>query len=143
MMYHLSYLDIKHGIQRGGQIDPPPSISWFSSTPAGIGLKNRFSKSSLNNEQSIRILKIEFTLLLKYIYTVNMYRRSQMIPENILYNTTFSFQLPYISGHSLQTKLSDLQNLFCFNTEIVNRSSQNTFRVKYNFRAIIKTNYLK
>ena len=27
MMYHLSYLDIKHG------------ISWFSSTPAGIGLK--------------------------------------------------------------------------------------------------------
>ena len=22
----------------GGQIDPPPSISWFSSTPAGIGL---------------------------------------------------------------------------------------------------------
>ena len=23
----------------GGQIDPPPSISWFSSTPAGIGLK--------------------------------------------------------------------------------------------------------
>ena len=22
----------------GGQIDPPPNISWFSSTPAGIGL---------------------------------------------------------------------------------------------------------
>jgi len=22
----------------GGQIDPPPSISWFSSTPAEIGL---------------------------------------------------------------------------------------------------------
>jgi len=22
----------------GGQIDPPPSVSWFSSTPAGIGL---------------------------------------------------------------------------------------------------------
>ena len=38
MMYHLSYLDIKHGIQRGGKIDPPPSISWFSSTTAGIGL---------------------------------------------------------------------------------------------------------
>ena len=37
MMYHLSYLDIKHEIQRGGQI--APSISWFSSTPAGIGLK--------------------------------------------------------------------------------------------------------
>ena len=38
MMYHLSYLDIKHGIQRRGQIDPPPRVSWFSSTPAGIGL---------------------------------------------------------------------------------------------------------
>ena len=38
-MYHLSYLDIKHGFREGGQIDPPfPSISWFSSTPAGIGL---------------------------------------------------------------------------------------------------------
>ena len=23
----------------GGQIDPPPSVSWFSSTPAGIGLR--------------------------------------------------------------------------------------------------------
>ena len=23
----------------GGQIDPPPSISWFSSTPAEIGLR--------------------------------------------------------------------------------------------------------
>ena len=32
MMYHLSYLDIKHKID-------PPSISWFSSTPAEIGLK--------------------------------------------------------------------------------------------------------
>ena len=38
-MYYLSYLDINHGIYRGGQIDPPPSIFWFSSTPAGIGLK--------------------------------------------------------------------------------------------------------
>ena len=37
MMYHLSYLDIKHG---GGVklTPPPPSVSWFSSTPAGIGL---------------------------------------------------------------------------------------------------------
>ena len=26
------------GFRGGGQIDPPPSISWFSSTPAGIGL---------------------------------------------------------------------------------------------------------
>ena len=25
----------------GGQIDLPPSISWFSSTPAGIGLKRK------------------------------------------------------------------------------------------------------
>ena len=39
MMYHLSYLDIKHGIQRGGGQFDPPSISWFSSTPAEIGLK--------------------------------------------------------------------------------------------------------
>ena len=28
----------------GGQIDPPPSISWFSSTPAGIGLKGESFK---------------------------------------------------------------------------------------------------
>ena len=26
------------GFRGGGQIDPPPSIFWFSSTPAGIGL---------------------------------------------------------------------------------------------------------
>jgi len=26
------------GFRGGGQIDPPPSVSWFSSTPAGIGL---------------------------------------------------------------------------------------------------------
>ena len=29
----------------GGQIDPPPSsVYWFSSTPAGIGLKNPYIK---------------------------------------------------------------------------------------------------
>jgi len=27
------------GFRGGGQIDPPPSVSWFSSTSAGIGLK--------------------------------------------------------------------------------------------------------
>ena len=26
-------------LEGGGQFDPPPCISWFSSTPAGIGLK--------------------------------------------------------------------------------------------------------
>ena len=26
------------GFRGGGQIDPPPGISWFSSTPAGIEL---------------------------------------------------------------------------------------------------------
>ena len=26
------------GFRGGGQIDPPPSVSWFSSTPVGIGL---------------------------------------------------------------------------------------------------------
>ena len=30
------------GFKGGGQIDPPPSISWFSSTPAGIGLILQF-----------------------------------------------------------------------------------------------------
>ena len=25
-------------LEVGGQIDPPPSVYWFSSTPAGIGL---------------------------------------------------------------------------------------------------------
>ena len=31
------------GFRGGGQIDPPPSVSWFSSTPAGIGLRIRFA----------------------------------------------------------------------------------------------------
>ena len=26
-------------LEGGGKIDPPPSVSWFSSTPAGIGLR--------------------------------------------------------------------------------------------------------
>jgi len=39
MMYHLSYLDIKHKID-------PPSISWFSSTPAEIGL-NKIQRSEI------------------------------------------------------------------------------------------------
>ena len=39
MMYHLSYLDIKYGIQRG-----------FSSTPAGIGLK--VHADSVKNESA-------------------------------------------------------------------------------------------
>ena len=34
MMYHLSFLDIKHGIY---------SVFWFSSTPAGIGLRDSIS----------------------------------------------------------------------------------------------------
>jgi len=48
MMYHLLYLDIKHVILGGGSNWPlPHSTTWFSSTPAGIGLKriwwlNRF-----------------------------------------------------------------------------------------------------
>ena len=32
----------------GVQIDPSPSISWFSSTPAGIGLKNSLGITNLN-----------------------------------------------------------------------------------------------
>ena len=27
-------------LEGGGQFDPPPSVYWFSSTPAGIGLRN-------------------------------------------------------------------------------------------------------
>ena len=38
ILYHLSYLDIKALDLEGRQIDPPSSVSWFSSTPAGIGL---------------------------------------------------------------------------------------------------------
>ena len=39
-MYHLSYFDIQTwDLERGGgQIDPP-SVSWFLSAPAGIGLR--------------------------------------------------------------------------------------------------------
>ena len=59
MMYHLSYLDIKHGFREGGQIDPPfPSISWFSSTPAGIGL----NISLIGVGQRIIIIIISWTL---------------------------------------------------------------------------------
>ena len=31
-------------LEGGGQIDHPPSISWFSSTPAEIGIKKPVSK---------------------------------------------------------------------------------------------------
>ena len=31
-------------LEGGGQFDPPPSISWFSSTPAEIGLKTNLQK---------------------------------------------------------------------------------------------------
>ena len=41
MMYHLSYLDM--GFR--GQITPPPSVFWFSSTPAGIGLRINIIKN--------------------------------------------------------------------------------------------------
>ena len=50
------------------------------------------SKSSLQNEQSMRILKIDFALLLKW---------SQMNPKKSLYNTAFSVQLPCLDRHSL------------------------------------------
>ena len=33
-------------LEGGGQIDPPPSISWFSSAPAEIGLKSAFNITS-------------------------------------------------------------------------------------------------
>ena len=40
MMYLLSYLDIKHAWDLDGGVKLTiPSVSWFSSTPAGIGLK--------------------------------------------------------------------------------------------------------
>ena len=47
MMYYLSYLS-NMGFKRGGGgfKVTPPSISWFSSTPAGIGLSNKNKKSS-------------------------------------------------------------------------------------------------
>ena len=43
----VSFVIFGHQTLGGGQIDPPlPSISWFSSTPAGIGL--RFTCYKLN-----------------------------------------------------------------------------------------------
>ena len=42
VMYYLSYLDIKHGIQRG------VNVSWFSSAPAGIGLKDIITETNIN-----------------------------------------------------------------------------------------------
>jgi len=33
------------GFRGGGQIDPPPILSWFSSTPAEIGLKAKILKA--------------------------------------------------------------------------------------------------
>ena len=42
----VSYLDIKYGIKRGGSNSlPPPSVSWFSSTPARIGLRKLYESS--------------------------------------------------------------------------------------------------
>ena len=43
MMYHLSYLDIKHGIKRGGQIDTPPPHAYPGfqiSAEIGLSFKN-------------------------------------------------------------------------------------------------------
>ena len=44
MMYHLSYLDIKHGIQRGGGQIPPPSVSWFFKYPSRDRVKYPYMK---------------------------------------------------------------------------------------------------
>ena len=60
-MYYLSYLDIKH--QRGGQVDSPPSIFWFSSTPAEIGLTKEVSLKSFK----------QYSLQCKYIFDIIIY----------------------------------------------------------------------
>ena len=48
MMYHLSYLDIKHRIQGGGGTTPPSVNLGFQvpGTPTGIGLRYRVSHES-------------------------------------------------------------------------------------------------
>ena len=44
------------GFRGGGQIDPPPSISWFSSAPAEIGLKwSHIFKIIIQTEIKMRI----------------------------------------------------------------------------------------
>ena len=41
----------------GGQTDPPPSISWFSSTPAGIGLNKNAHENCLRISENHKIGK--------------------------------------------------------------------------------------
>ena len=43
------------GFRGGGQVDPPPSISWFSSTPAGIGLKEDHLNTFLKSYRSLEL----------------------------------------------------------------------------------------
>ena len=48
-------------LKGGGQIAPPPRISWFSSTPAGIGL-NKSNELSLKRCYMM-IIKLFYALL--------------------------------------------------------------------------------
>ena len=65
MMYHLSYLDIKHGIKRGGgQIDPPQHILVFKYP----------SRDRVNFKQIIQILQpkvINYFLTHSYIFDIS------------------------------------------------------------------------
>ena len=52
----------------------------------------------------MRILKITICALAEQICTGKMSHRSQTISKKFLHKTTFSVQLPYIAGHSLEKK---------------------------------------
>ena len=64
-------------------------------------LKPRLSKSSLQNGLFLRILKIEFALLLDIYTPYISAQRYQMNPKRFLYDTALSAQIPCLAGHSL------------------------------------------
>ena len=70
------------GFRGGGQIDPPPSISWFSSTPAEIGLTNSYLKKTENtvNETKICSYPLKLTAYLRFYF--NCYKTTKRLEKN-------------------------------------------------------------
>ena len=79
-------------LEGGVQIDPPPSISWFSSTPAEIGLIRVIITRKLWNKR--RLLKVEFRqtnsmniIDIAIVYSVN--RDVRYFPKGVFPSSNF------------------------------------------------------